>query len=108
VHVDGRVINPAKLALISLVDEVIGNDEREIASGCRAFLVMVCPPTSPKMQVEAMRMAFYAGAIHLHDTIMANLSPGPDAEPGDEALLGRLGKEMMDFAARMQRELGGG
>lgn len=75
-----------------------------IELGWKAMLTMVMPKDASPQQIADMRMAYYGGAQHLYASIMGILDPGPDTEPTDRdmARMGRIAKELDDWAAEMK------
>ena len=63
-----------------------------------SFSAAVIPPNAPADQKLSMRLAFYGGCSSLMRLIMVDLTAGPDAQPGDEAMLAEIQEELGKFA----------
>jgi hypothetical protein len=81
------------------------DDGKLIEAGWLSLRAMVVSPDAPPLQLEEMRMAFFAGAQHLFGSMMSILDP--DAEEETEADLRRmdliaaeLKQFVADFSAR--------
>ena len=64
----------------------------------------VISPDAPTVQIEEMRMAFFAGAQHLFSSIMTILEPG--AEPSDKDLhrMTLINNELREFEEQFKRK----
>lgn len=72
---------------------------RLIEAGFAALRQTVIPASASKVQVEAMRMAFFAGAQHLFGSITSVLDPGTEPTDADYAVLTKIDSELSVFAA---------
>lgn len=68
-----------------------------IEAGFIGLQFAAIPEDAPPVQVEEMRMAFFAGAQHLFGSIMGIFDP--DAEPTDKDLerMGLINSELNEF-----------
>lgn len=53
---------------------------KTIEAECDNFLEMVVPDTAPKVQIDGMRKAFYAGAVAMHNLFLSAVNSREDDE----------------------------
>lgn len=63
---------------------------------------------APQNQLDDMRKAFYAGALHLFSSIMTILEPGAEPTEKDEKRLSLINDELEKFAHTMAIKVRGG
>lgn len=73
-----------------------------MAAGFVSMRLSVIPPDAPKVQVDEMRMAFFAGAQHLFASLMAVLDPGEEPTEADLERISLIAKELETFADEMR------
>lgn len=76
-----------------------------IAAGWASFCQFCMPADAPKIQLEEMRKAFFAGAQHLWGSIMTGLDPDEEPTAQDERRMELIDAELRDFGARLTAEL---
>lgn len=69
------------------------------------FETALIPTDAPEQQRRLMRVAFYAGAEELYNSVIYSLSSGSEAEESDLAYLSSLQAEIMDFAKELADRL---
>lgn len=75
-----------------------------IAAGWAIFRKHVVPEDAGPVQVEAMQMAFLAGAEHLFSSIMVGLDPDAEPTPEDERRMDLIGAEIEAIRARLSAQ----
>lgn len=75
-----------------------------IEGGFAGFRLMAMHKDSPQIQVDEMRMAFFAGAAHLFSCIMAVLDPDEDPTDNDMDRLALIHKELDDFICAFEEK----
>jgi hypothetical protein len=68
-----------------------------IEAGWLGMREMAIPPDAPEIQLEEMRMAFFAGAQHLFGSIMTMLDPTDEPTPADEIRMEQIADELNRF-----------
>jgi hypothetical protein len=68
-----------------------------IEAGWLGLRLAVISPTAPPVQLDEMRMAFFAGAQHLFSSILGILDPGSEATDGDMARMDQIHTELREF-----------
>jgi hypothetical protein len=59
-------------------------------------------PDTPENQIKELRMAFFAGALHLYSSMMASLDPGDDETPGDLQRMRNIDTELRAFEMELK------
>jgi len=90
--------------VIELTKELM-NKGRLVEAGWLSLKLMAFSEASPAQQ-EAMRNAFFAGAHHVFNSIMATLDPGEDATKADENRLTMLDTELQSFITEFAAKYG--
>jgi hypothetical protein len=70
---------------------------RIIEAGFMGLRIAVIPANAPDVQVEEMRMAFFAGAQHLFGAIMGILEPGSEPTDLDLKRMSAIHAELNEF-----------
>ena len=68
-----------------------------IEAGWTALKFITIPDNAPEIQVEEMRVAFFAGAHHLFNSLMTCLEEGKEATDLDLNRLTLISKELESF-----------
>ena len=92
-------------ALRSVVDEVtkkLVDEGKIVEAGWVSLKMQVIPENAPQVQLEEMRMAFFAGAQHLFGSIMSVLDE--DAEPTEADLerMSKINDELDEFLTQFK------
>jgi hypothetical protein len=89
----------ADRAFLERLSRELADQGKLIEAGWVALRAVAIPLNAPPIQLEEMRMAFFAGAQHLFSSIMAILEPGAEPTDNDLARLDLIDKELRDFIA---------
>lgn len=73
-----------------------------IEAGWIGLRLAAVPDNASAAQLEAMRNAFFAGALHLFATIMSIMDPGDDPTADDLRRMGSISDELDDFIEKFQ------
>jgi hypothetical protein len=76
-----------------------------IAAGWTLFRSYVLPKDAPKIQVQEMEKAFFAGAQHLWGSLMTGLEANKDPTAQDERRMELIDAELEAFAERLKAEI---
>jgi hypothetical protein len=76
---------------------------RLMEAGFVLFRHQCIPADASDIQIREMRKAFFAGAQHLHGSIMAALDPGTEPTEKDMIRMDQIYKELMEFSQEMKR-----
>jgi hypothetical protein len=68
-----------------------------IEAGWVGLRLAAIPATAPEIQLNEMRMAFFAGAAHLFSSIMTILDPGSEATEADLGRMEKIDAELQAF-----------
>jgi hypothetical protein len=79
----------------------LADDGRLIEAGWIAFRLVAVPPDASATQLDAMRIAYMAGAQHLFSSIMTILEPGQMETEADVSRLDLIDKELDKFAQEL-------
>ena len=75
-----------------------------IEAGWMGFKLLTIPPTASRLQLDAMRNAFFAGAQHLFGSIMTGMDEGTQETEADLRRMDNIQKELdrflVDFKVR--------
>lgn len=87
----------ADRAFLERLSRELTDQGKLIEAGWISLRIAAIPPDAPPIQLEEMRMAFFAGAQHLFSSIMTILEPG--AEPTDKDIdrMDLIDKELRHF-----------
>ena len=75
--------SPAKEVVDRICKQFV-DEGKLVEAGWQSLWLTSVPEDTPKVQLDEMRMAFFAGAQHLFGSIMSILEP--DAEPTEKDL----------------------
>lgn len=70
-----------------------------LEAGFVGLRLAAIPDNAPKVQLDEMRMAFFAGAQHLFGSIMSILDPGDEPTDDDMRRMDLIAKELDAFIA---------
>jgi len=69
-----------------------------IEAGWCNFLIATIKPGADPVQLHDMRVAFFAGAMHLYTSMRAAMyGRGPTADRDDQERVGKVGAELRQF-----------
>ncbi len=68
-----------------------------IEAGFVGFRLAAIPPDAGQIQIDAMRAAFFAGALHLFDSAMQIVDPGEEITDADMEKMDMIQKELNEF-----------
>jgi len=91
-----------------MVDKVMQDlaDKGQIIEGGWAGLrLMAINPDAPPVQLDVMRMAFFAGAHHLYSSILAILDPGAEVTERDLEMMAKIRAELDEFGDQLELEI---
>jgi len=89
------------------VDEVerfFATAGQHIRGGWEGFCLMVLNEDAPNIQVQEMKMAFFAGAAFLFHKITNEVSPDDEITPDDLKLMTQLEDEIQEYAQHIKAE----
>lgn len=76
-----------------------------IEGGWTGFRLAVLPQEASNIQVTETRKAFFAGALHLFDSIMAILDPGSEPTERDLNRMTLIHKELKAFEDELRAQV---
>ena len=77
-----------------------------IEAGWIGMQLACIPPDAPQVQIDEMRMAFFAGAQHLFGSITNILDPEADVTDADLVKMESIHNELQGFIAEFDRKHG--
>ena len=77
-----------------------------IESGWVGLQVVAIPPDAPQIQLDEMRMAFFAGAQHLFGCIMNVLDPDEEVTDADMRRMDLIDQELRRFITEFSAKHG--
>jgi hypothetical protein len=95
---NGRILMPRPSK--QFIDEVckkLADEGKLVEAGWVGLKLAVLPPNAPDIQLDEMRMAFFAGAQHLFGSMMGMLDAGEDATEGDVNRMDLINAELQQF-----------
>jgi hypothetical protein len=75
-------------------------------AGWVSLRIAAIPPDAPKIQLDEMRTAFFAGAQHLFSSIMNMLDPETEETAADMRRMDMINDELNKFAKEFYRKHG--
>jgi hypothetical protein len=92
----------ADRAFLERLSRELTDQGKLIEAGWISLRLAAVDPQAPALQLDEMRMAFFAGAQHLFSSIMTILEP--DAEPTDKDLerMDLIDKELKRFITEFE------
>jgi len=89
----------ADLPHLERLSKQLVRDGKLIEAGWIGLRIAAIPAAAPKVQLEEMRTAFFAGAQHLFSSIMTILDPGEEPTQADMDRLTLIQTELDRFIA---------
>jgi len=80
----------------------LADDGKLIEAGWVGFRLAVLPLDAPARQLDDLRNAFMAGALHLFSSIMTILEPGLEETEADLRRMGLINKELVEFGEELK------
>lgn len=75
----------------------LADNGKLVEAGWVSLRLACIPDDAPKVQLEEMHMAFFAGAQHLFASIVAVMDPGEEPTAADLNRMDLLHKELQEF-----------
>ena len=75
-----------------------------VEAGWMSFKLLTLSPHAPAEQVEALRLAFFAGAQHLWGSIFSVLDSGSEPTERDLRRMDIINRELQEFIKNFKRE----
>lgn len=91
--------------LASGLSKRLMDEGKIIAAGWASFCQFCMPADAPKIQIDEMQKAFFAGAQHLWGSIMTGLDPEHEPTPQDERRMELIDAELTAFGERLKTEI---
>lgn len=88
--------------VIKRVTDNAANEGKIIEMGWQAFRAIAIWSDAPQIQIDEMRLAFFAGAQHLHASIMTFLDAGEEITDRDLLRMDRIAQELDAFIAEFK------
>jgi hypothetical protein len=88
-----------------LIDEVtrkLVDEGKLIEAGWASLRMMAVAPDAPQVQLDEMRMAFFAGAQHLFGSLMSFLEAGEEPTETDLKRMDAIHKELGEFIEQFE------
>lgn len=88
-----------------LADELakkLADDSKMVEGGWLGFLLALKLKDAPPDQLREMRLAFFAGAMHVFFTLMHILDPGQEPTEKDMQRMDKLHEELDRFRKEME------
>ena len=86
------------------LSEGLADAGKIIEGGFAGFSMMVIPKDAPQIQIQEMRMAFFAGAQHLFASIMAVMDSDRDPTERDLHRMSLIHQELEAFSKNFELE----
>lgn len=77
-----------------------------VEAGWVGLRLAAIPEDAPKVQLQEMRKAFFAGAQHLFSSILSILDQGEEPTADDLRRMDLINAELGQFVEELQREIG--
>lgn len=88
--------------LAEVLSGALTDEGKIIEAGWRGLKSMAIAPDAPQIQLDEMRMAFFAGAQHLFASILTVLDPGEGITDRDLKRMDRISEELAAFSAEFE------
>ena len=85
--------------LVKGVTDKATDESKIIELGWIGLRASAIAPDAPQLQIDEMRMAFFAGAQHLFGSIMTMLDPESEPTERDFRRMSNIDKELQAFLA---------
>jgi hypothetical protein len=102
VKLKGGASDMADHAYLERLQKELANSGKLLEAGWVALRLACIPDDAPKVQLDEMRMAFFAGAQHLFSSIMHSLDPGAEPTDADLNRMDLIEKELQAFIAEFE------
>jgi hypothetical protein len=79
------------------LERQLADDGKLIEAGWVGLQIAAIPPGAPQIQLDEMRMSFFAGAQHLFSSIMSILDPGEEETEDDLRRMDLISDELEAF-----------
>lgn len=90
--------------MIDRVTEALIADGLVIEAGFAGLRLMAIPKDAPQIQVDEMRMAFFAGAQHILSSVMSALDEGAEPTEADMKRMDNVNAELERFTTAFMAE----
>lgn len=90
-------MKPSIREVAQKLSEGLADAGKIIDGGFAGFKMMVIPDSAPQVQVNEMRMAFFAGAQHLFSSIIAVMDSDREPTPRDLHRMSMIHEELKAF-----------
>lgn len=77
----------------------LADEGKLVEAGWIGLRLAAMPDNAPAVQLEAMRMAFFAGAQHLFSALISALDEGDEVTEADMRRMDLINAELQAFAA---------
>ena len=89
---------------IDSITRKLADSGRIVEGGWMGFMMEVIPLGAPQIQLDEMRIAFYAGASYLLGAIMGMLDPEAEPTDNDMRRLDNIAAELSAYCEAMQQK----
>lgn len=96
-------VSPELRKLIDDVTAQLTEEGRLIEAGWRGLRALAIRPDAPPIQLEEMRMSFFAGAQHLFGSLFSIVGKGSMPNEDELHRLTMIHKELGDFIVEFER-----
>lgn len=83
----------------------LANEGKLLEAGFAAFVHLVIAEDAPAVQIEAMRLAFMAGAEHLFSSIVNILDPGDEPTRAELRRMDLIQREINEWRSRISERV---
>jgi len=83
--------------IVTEITKRLTQEGKLVEAGWAAFRHLVVPADASDVQVDEMRLAFFAGADHLFTSMMSMLDPGEDPTTADLTRMDKMHAELAQF-----------
>lgn len=95
----------ADRAHLERLSRELADQGKLIEAGWIGLRIAAIAPDAPPIQLEEMRMAFFAGAQHLFSSIMTILEPGMEPADKDIDRVDLIDKELRHFIKEFEARI---
>ena len=78
------------------------DDGKLIEAGFVGVRIACIDPAAPPEQLHELRMFFFAGALHVFNSIMTMMGEGAETDAADFARLDKINKELQAFGKEFE------
>ena len=101
---DQEMSDTAKEKLVETLTKQLISQGKLIEAGFVGYRMLVMHPQAPQVQVDEVRMGFFAGAQHVFGSIMTMLSPGDEPSDEDMKNMDAIHNELKEYIEKFKRE----